>query len=99
MCKILAHCERFHCCSKISWCVFVKASGLGWLARGCPTLCCFTTTTTQLPSLFPAVYSYDGDRSEKDLLKYIAYRRTTEPGPLKPAAGKEGAKEAAKEEL
>jgi protein disulfide-isomerase A1 len=26
------------------------------------------------------VYTYDGDRSKKDMLKFIAYRRTTEPG-------------------
>ncbi len=29
------------------------------------------------------MYTYDGDRSKKDLLKFIAYRRTTEPGQSK----------------
>ncbi|KAI7841633.1 hypothetical protein COHA_004653 [Chlorella ohadii] len=31
------------------------------------------------------VYTYDGDRSKKDLLKFIAYRRTTEAGKFKKA--------------
>lgn len=39
----------------------------------------------------PAVYSYDGDRSKGDLLKFIAYRRTTEPGKLKKAEDKKKA--------
>jgi len=34
------------------------------------------------------VYNYDGDRSKGDLLKFIAYRRTTEPGKVKKAADK-----------
>lgn len=41
---------------------------------------------------FAAVYSYDGDRSEKDLFKFITYRRTTEPGPLRTEAAGEGKK-------
>jgi protein disulfide isomerase len=36
------------------------------------------------------VYSYDGDRSEKDLYKFITYRRTTEPGPLPSKAADAG---------
>lgn len=60
---------------------------------------CLSTICSLL--LTPAVYTYDGDRSKADILKFVAYRRTTEPGKLKKEGGKkeEGSKDEEKDEL
>lgn len=47
---------------------------------------CLSTACSLL--LAAAVYTYDGDRSKADILKFVAYRRTTEPGKLKKEGGK-----------
>ena len=60
----------------------------GGLVRSAPSDS--SAKRTRYPPLSPlAVFSYDGDRSIKDLLKFVAYRRTTEPGPLNKVAAEQ----------